>query len=199
VVIRLGQIEQNTADFTSFVQAAAPVWPAVSVILSQLQALCQMFKVPLGVVECRLVLQLATASRSSDAHMADVSPPASIVGHDGDLEGSPAEAGNQPKSCRSLVGSIATSDLSDLLCCFANLDDIEPYLTVAMSGQSPATGTPATAAPVVSASGPISTSSTSSSVSQQRATPIAMLKLVAQAPQLSTLRLHWRVMHGKLQ
>lgn len=88
----------------SFITIAAPVWHAVSVLLSQLESVCRVFRIPLAVIEGKEVLQLAHEFSGSG-------------------DGSGEHITGAPAAERPAVG------VPELLCCIANLDELECLLT----------------------------------------------------------------------
>jgi hypothetical protein len=89
----------------SFLRLAAPSWGTISSLLSQFEAVCRLFKVPLAVIDGKAVLLLADDVAAAAAAAAAAGVASAIAG---------AAGGNG-----SSVG------LPDLLCCFANLDQLE--------------------------------------------------------------------------
>lgn len=88
----------------SFIRVAAPLWSTVSVLLSQLEAVCRVFKVPLAVIDGKELLQLAQDIRAN--------------------VGSSSTSGDAAAgTARSAVG------LPELLCCIANLEEVEHLFT----------------------------------------------------------------------
>lgn len=98
-----GQELCDCTQVVSFIRVAAPSWRTVSALLSQLEAVCRVFKVPLAVIDGKEVLQLALDLRNSSS----------------------SGSGTGDSSSGSAVISRPAVGLPELLGCIANLNEVE--------------------------------------------------------------------------
>jgi hypothetical protein len=125
-----GQVVQESPVMFSLLQAAAQqgLWPSTAALLSQLQALCRTFAVPLAVVDGCMLLRLARELPKLGAISADRTPEqqqqqaSSTLHQEAGLKQQPNQHQQQQGLSQPSIG------LADLLACFVNLEEVAPYL-----------------------------------------------------------------------
>lgn len=109
----------------SFIRIAAPFWAIVSILLSQLEAVCRVFKVPLAVVDGHEILQLARRIQSITSSSCGRTSSDAAAGDSAAASNSATAEAGTDETAKLAVG------LPDLLCCIANLDELEHLFTSA--------------------------------------------------------------------